>query len=404
LREVKPSEEILFDEALALTAPQERAVYLARACQGDESLRRRVEALIAAYAKGEFLESPADAIAELQQASSPGSLVGAQIGSYAVRELIGEGGMGDVYLARGVDGNWQTVALKVIKPGMDSRQVIARFELERTSLAKMDHRHIAQFIEAGVSEQGRAYFAMELVTGLPITEYCDRQRLPVAQRLKLMVDLCLAVEHAHSKGLVHRDLKPGNVLVTEVDGEPVLKVIDFGVAKALDRELSDRTIFTRPVQFIGTPIYMSPEQVRWCPDVDIRSDVYSIGVLLYELLSGSTPIEKARLHTVGFEELRRIIQEEEAAPPSERIASLPTNVQAAVAAARGVNPKQLKAQVRGDLDWITLMALAKDRAARYATAMLLGIVIQCLSSFTRDGCKELFRQSFPGLAISARFS
>jgi serine/threonine protein kinase/WD40 repeat protein len=359
-------EEAVFNAALDREAGHARSAFLDEACAGDAEFRRRIELLLSAYSDGQDLTSPGSMLGRFK----PPSVLEkpeVTVGKYELLEQIGEGGMGDVYLARRIEGDRRTVALKVIKPGMDSRQVMARFELERTSLSKMDHPHIAQFIEAGMSDEGRAYFVMELVRGLPLTEYCDRQRLPVTQRLKLVVDLCLAVEHAHSKGLVHRDLKPGNVLVTEVGGEPVVKVIDFGVAKALDSELNDRTIFTRPTQFIGTPIYMSPEQARWCPDVDIRSDVYSIGVLLYELLSGSPPTDKAILRSVGLEELRRIVQEEEAAPPSDRIASLPTDTQATVAAARGATPKQLKAQVRGDLDWITLMALAKDRTARYAT-------------------------------------
>jgi len=366
-RKMQPNEEVIFAEALSLRDPLERAAYLTKACAADESLRRRIEALLVAYRRGEFLESPADGIADLLQLPADGSLAGSRIGRYAVLELIGEGGMGDVYLAGRADGKRQAVALKVIKPGMDSRQVIARFELERATLAKMDHPHIAQFLDAGVTDQGRAYFVMELVQGLPLTDYCDRQRLQVSHRLKLLVDLCLAVQHAHAKGMVHRDLKPSNVLVTEVDGEPIVKVIDFGVAKALDQELSNRTMFTWASQVIGTPLYVSPEQARWSTDVDIRSDVYSLGVLLYELLSGSPPIEEGVLRQAGLEELRRIIQEEEPPRPSHRITSLATAEQAALAAARGVSPRQLRLQVRGDLDWIALKALAKDRDGRYGT-------------------------------------
>lgn len=363
-----PSEQDVFEQALAFADSDERAAYIAQACHADESLRRRVEALVAAYLDSDYLELPAQGIENLNQAWQEGILIGTTIGPYSIVERIGEGGMGDVYLARRSDGNRVHVALKVIKPGMDSRQLMARFELERTGLAKMDHPHIAKFIEAGISDRGRVYFVMELVRGLSITDYCDRNRLPIERRLKLIVDLCLAVEHAHSKGLIHRDLKPSNVLVTEVDGEPVVKVIDFGVAKAFDREPNDKTIFTHPIQFIGTPTYMSPEQVRWCPDVDFRSDVYSIGVLLYELLAGSPPIDQSILRSAGLEEMRQVILDEEAAPPSVRIASLPANVQAVLAASRRVSTKQLKLQIRGDLDWIALTALAKDRSLRYTTA------------------------------------
>ena len=366
-----PDEEAIFHQALEMEDPDVRLAFMASACGGDVELRCRIEELLAAYEASEQLESPAPGIARLADFRAP-TLAGATIGRFAIRDLIGAGGMGDVYLAREIDGQQRCVALKVIRPGMDSREVIARFELERQTLSRMDHPHIAKFIESGFTDQGRAYFAMELVRGLPITAYCDRQRLTLAQRLKLFIDLCTAVQHAHAKGMVHRDLKPTNVLVAHHAGEAVVKVIDFGVAKATASRLGDDTLVTWAAQLVGTPLYMSPEQADWRPDVDVRSDVYSLGSMLYEILTGSPPILPSRARGLGLDELRGVILEEEAACPSDRLKSLPTAEAEAVAASRRSSPRQLRLQVRGDLDWITLCALAKNREQRYASAGELG--------------------------------
>src|SRR5262249_30441325 len=259
------------------------------------------------------------------------------------------------------------VALKVLKPGMDTRQVVARFEAERQALALMDHPHIAQVFDGGETASGRPYFVMELVKGAPITEFCDQNCLPVRERLALFVSVCQAVQHAHQKGIIHRDLKPSNVLVTVHDTTPVVKVIDFGVAKALGQELTDKTLFTCFAQMVGTPLYMSPEQAGQSGlDIDTRSDIYSLGVLLYELLTGTTPFDKARLKEVDYEELRRIIREEEPPRPSTRISTL-GQAASTVSAQRKSVPRQLSRLFRGELDWIVMKCLEKDRNRRYET-------------------------------------
>jgi tetratricopeptide (TPR) repeat protein len=298
------------------------------------------------------------------------------IGPYKLLEQIGEGGFGVVFLAEQTQPVRRKVALKVLKPGMDTRQVVARFEAERQALALMDHPNIARVLDGGQTSSGRPYFVMDLVKGLPITEYCDQAQLTPRERLELFVHLCQAVQHAHQKGIIHRDLKPSNVLVTVHDTTPVVKVIDFGVAKALGQELTDKTLFTGFAQMIGTPLYMSPEQAGQSGlDIDTRSDIYALGVILYELLTGTTPFDKERLKEVGYDELRRIIREEEPPRPSTRLSTLG---QAATTAStnRRSDPKRLSQLVRGELDWIAMKALEKDRNRRYETASAFAADVQ----------------------------
>jgi WD40 repeat protein/serine/threonine protein kinase len=360
--------ESIFFAALAKGSPAERAAYLEEACGPDLDLRRRVERLLSAQPKvGSFLQAPAGlggTVEEPPVTERPGT----PIGPYKLMEQIGEGGMGLVFVAEQQHPVRRKVALKLIKPGMDSHDVLARFEAERQALALMDHPNIARVFDAGTTETGRPYFVMELVRGIPITDYCDQNRLTPRERLELFVSVCQAVQHAHQKGIIHRDLKPSNVLVTLYDGTPVVKVIDFGVAKAIGRQLTDRTIYTRFTQMIGTPLYMSPEQAALSGlDVDTRSDVYALGVLLYELLTGTTPFDVRRLQQAAFDEVRRIIREEEPPKPSTRLTTLGETL-SAVSARRGMEPRQLTALVRGDLDWIVMKALEKDRGRRYETA------------------------------------
>jgi serine/threonine protein kinase len=360
-----PSLDTLFCAAVEIASAEERAAYLARAC-GDPELRARVEKLVAAHFQaGGFLEKPAPELVATVDAPAEG--LGTMIGPYKLLQQIGEGGMGTVFLAEQERPVQRRVALKVIKPGMDSHQVIARFEAERQALALMDHPNIARVLEAGTTESGRPYFVMELVKGVPITKYCDERRLTPAQRLELFVPVCSAVQHAHQKGIIHRDLKPSNVLVALYDGKPVPKVIDFGIAKATGPRLTDRTLFTELGAVVGTLEYMSPEQAALNQlDIDTRSDIYSLGVLLYELLTGTTPLERQRLKTAALLEALRVIREEEPARPSTRLST--TDELPAIAARRGLEPKKLSGLMRGELDWMVMKALEKDRNRRYETA------------------------------------
>ncbi|MEX0641790.1 MAG: protein kinase [Pirellulales bacterium] len=367
----------IFADALACDSPEARAALLDGACGDDTALRAEIEALLKAHHEaGDFLkgrDSPADcaSIAEVA-CQAPGTI----IGPYKLLEPIGEGGMGVVYLAEQQTPVHRRVALKIIKPGMDTRQVIARFEVERQALALMDHPNIARVLDAGATDSGRPYFVMELMPGVPITEYCDQNHLTARQRLELFLPVCHAVQHAHQKGIIHRDIKPTNVIVTLHDGQPVPKVIDFGVAKAIRQRLTEKTLFTSFHQMVGTPLYMSPEQAEISStDVDTRSDVYSLGALLYELLSGTTPFDSERLRESPYDEIRRIIREEEPPRPSTQFRNL-GDARTAVADKRRIDPDRLYRILRGDLDWIVMKALEKDRARRYETADALARDIQ----------------------------
>lgn len=312
-----------------------------------------------------FPAAPAAETAQLD--ASVAERVGSSVGPYRLMEQVGEGGMGLVFVAEQLQPVRRKVALKVIKPGMDTRQVVARFEAERQALALMDHPNIAKVLDAGTTAGGRPYFVMELVRGVPITEYCDAVSLPPRQRLELFRQVCRAVLHAHQKGVIHRDLKPSNILVAPHDGVPVVKVIDFGVAKALGQQLTEKTIYTGLAQMIGTPLYMSPEQAEVNQlDVDTRTDVYALGVLLYELLTGTTPLDRERLKTAAFDEIRRIIREEEPPRPSLRLTTTGEESRR-VSARRGLDPAHLSKLLRGELDWIVMRCLEKDRTRRYET-------------------------------------
>lgn len=361
-------EETIFHEALSRADPRDRADYLNIVCAGSANLKSRLNSLLMAYTSSEFLESTPPEVEEFLTAGQHGNLEGFQIGPYLMLELLGEGGMGEVYLAERYDGcTPHQVAIKVVKLGMDSRQVLARFRLEQEALKRLDHPHIARFLDSGVTDSGRLYFAMELVQGIPISQYCDRERLPIHERLKLLIDTCDAVQHAHERGFVHRDLKPDNVLVSLQASKPVVKVIDFGVAKALEESLIDAGPHTRATQFVGTPGYMSPEQTRWSADVDLRTDVFSLGALIYQMLTGTTPMRRDAANEVDPSELRHRIQTEEPPWPSQRIAQLEAGELEKVCTCRATEQRQLVRQIRGDLDWIALKSLEIDREKRYAS-------------------------------------
>jgi eukaryotic-like serine/threonine-protein kinase len=374
------TEQRLFARALELRGEAERAAYLHEACGHNARLRQRVEELLRAYfAADNFIASQRDDDFDSDDSSLPEG-PGTVIGRYKLLEPIGEGGFGVVYLAEQQEPVRRQVALKIIKPGMDTRQVIARFEAERQALALMDHPNIAKVLDGGVVgrkaesgkqkaeiETGRPYFVMELVRGIPITRFCEENRLSIKDRLELFIPVCHAIQHAHQKGVIHRDIKPSNVLVTLDNGVPHPMVIDFGVAKAIHQPLTEKTLHTRFAQMIGTPAYMSPEQAEMSKqDVDTRTDVYSLGILLYELLTGTTPFPEERLRTASCAEIQRIISEEEPVRPSTVVTRLNGRLRT-IALNRRCEPAAFIKLIRGDLDWIVLKAIDKDRNRRYAT-------------------------------------
>ncbi len=369
---------------------QARVICLDRACGDDASMRAEVESLLEAHAAaGAFLGEPTHALDAVNRKSldaddaqatrrhaPPSESLGQTIGRYKLLQQIGEGGFGAVWMAEQKEPVKRRVALKIIKLGMDTKQVIARFEAERQALAMMDHPNIAKVFDAGATESGRPFFVMELITGVPILEYCDTEKLDTRARLGLFIHVCNAIQHAHQKGVIHRDIKPSNVMITLHDGAPVPKVIDFGIAKATDQELTNKTLFTQHQQMIGTPAYMSPEQAEMSGlDIDTRSDVYSLGVLLYELLTGTTPFNSDELMSKGYAEMMRIIREQEPHKPSTRLSTL-GDLATRTAHQRRVDVRELGSVLRGDLDWIVMKCLEKDRSRRYDTANGLAMDIQ----------------------------
>ena len=373
------TEESIFAAAIEIERGEKRRDYLERACQEDPAQLSRIESLIAAHeGNHDLVDRPIDLTAT-QFVNNNGAAVGpgSQIGRYKLLQEIGEGGFGTVFMAEQIEPVRRRVALKVIKPGMDSKEVIARFEAERQALAMMDHPNIAKVLDAGTTESGHPYFVMEMVKGIPITIFADNNKLSGKERLQLFVKVCQAVQHAHQKGVIHRDIKPTNVLVTLHDGEPVPKIIDFGVSKALNQQLTEKTLFTKFGQIIGTPQYMSPEQAELSGlDVDTRSDVYSLGVLLYELLTGRPPFDADTLREAGFDEMRRIIREQDPQKPSECMKTLDHNTASTVAESRSIQPRSLSRFLQGELDWIVMRSLEKNRERRFESVGNFALDIQ----------------------------
>ena len=371
--------EALFEGAIDLDSPDQREVYLNKLCGDDANLQVEVMGLIRAYEKaGKFLTEGSAQKKEGEQSTAddlPAEIasplsedIGSSIGPYKLLQKLGEGGFGVVYMADQKKPVKRRVALKIIKLGMDTKQVVGRFEGERQALAMMDHPNIAKVFDAGATDSGRPFFVMELVKGIPVTKYCDENNLTTQERLELFVPICKAIQHAHQKGVIHRDIKPNNIMITLHDGVPVPKVIDFGIAKATQQELTEHTVFTQYGQFIGTPAYMSPEQAEMSGlDIDTRSDIYSLGVLLYELITGRTPLDTKELMSGGYDEIRRRIREVEPAKPSTRVSTLIDRELTTLARQRNTNPRKLSHHLRGDLDWIVMKALEKDRTRRYDT-------------------------------------
>jgi len=372
-------EERLFSAALEVTDPAERASFLDRMCADDPTLREAVEQSLAAQAEAEqFFTRTSQALVPSDHAIDDigialeefeAEAAGTCIGPYKLLQRLGVGGCGEVYLAEQERPVRRRVALKIIKLGMDTKSVIARFQAEQQALALMDHPNIARVLDAGITDSGRPYFVMELVQGVKLTTYCDNNQLGIPQRLKLFVEVCHAIQHAHQKGIIHRDIKPSNILVTLHDGVPVPKVIDFGIAKAVEGRLTDQTIFTPCEHFIGTPAYMSPEQAEFGGlDVDTRSDIYSLGVLLYEVLTSKTPFDQKELIKLGLDEMRRTLKEREPLVPSKKVEGLGVEELTQAAKNRRTEPARLKSLLDRDLDWIVMKALEKDRRRRYETA------------------------------------
>src|SRR6266446_1950002 len=380
MNDAQKQDVMIFAEALDLPL-SERAAHLDRACAGDEKLRQRVEGLLLTHDQaGGFLERPP---VEMASGSRLGAFAGEKPGDrvdrYKLLQQIGEGGCGVVFVAEQEEPVRRRVALKVVKPGMDTKSVIARFEAERQALALMDHPNIAHVFDAGATDSGRPYFVMELVRGIKITDYCDQKSLTTLARLDLFIQVCEAVQHAHQKGIIHRDIKPSNILVTtSTEGKPLPKVIDFGIAKATTgQRLTDNTVFTAFEMLIGTPAYMSPEQAALTSvDVDTRSDIYSLGVLLYELLTSTTPFDTQEILKAGLDEVRRVIQEREPVRPSTRLSTMTAADLTSVSLRRQAESPKLIREVRGDLDWIVMKTLEKDRTRRYATATGLAMDVQ----------------------------
>jgi eukaryotic-like serine/threonine-protein kinase len=378
MNEPSNREDEIFESASKLSAEQ-RGAYLETACAGDTAMRTRIEGLLKAHdGAGSFMEEPAaPARKTIVLTLPPDEKPGDMIGHYKLLQQIGEGGCGVVYMAEQEEPVRRRVALKVIKLGMDTKSVIARFEAERQALAMMDHPNIAKVLDAGATDTGRSFFVMELVRGIKITDYCDQNKLSTEERLNLFIQVCNAIQHAHQKGIIHRDIKPSNILVTLHDGKPVPKVIDFGIAKATQGRLTDQTLFTAFEQFIGTPAYMSPEQAEMSGlDIDTRSDIYALGVLLYELLTSRTPFDAKQLLQSGIDELRRTIRETEPAKPSTKLGTLLAADLTMVAQRRQSDAPKLVHLLRGDLDWIVMKSLEKDRTRRYETANGLAADIQ----------------------------
>ena len=381
------AERDIFDTALEITDATERKAMLDRACADQPQLRERIEALLAAHGQAQkFFSDCAAAVAGSVKELTPGTetgganaedLIGSRIGPFKLLQKIGEGGCGVVFMAEQESPVRRRVALKIIKLGMDTKNVVARFEAERQALALMDHPNIARVLDAGATQNGRPFFVMELVSGVRLTEFCDTNRLSTRQRLELFIQVCHAIQHAHQKGIIHRDIKPSNILVTQLDGEPAPKVIDFGIAKALEDKLTDKTLFTLHGLFIGTPAYMSPEQAQLSSmDVDTRSDIYSLGVLLYEMLTGKTPFNQDELLAAGWDEMLRTLRDREPLKPSTKIDSLSPAEQTATAQQRHMEVPRLRSELRGDLDWIVMKALEKDRRRRYETVSELALDVQ----------------------------
>jgi len=370
-------EKEIFNQALEMPSAEARNAFLQGACGHDQKLRNQIEALLRAYGSAAGFIPDKAPEGTMRVAPGPSELPGTVIGRYKLLQQIGEGGMGVVYMAEQTEPVVRKVALKIIKLGMDTRNVIARFEAERQALALMDHPNIAKVLDAGATDSGRPYFVMELVRGVPITEYCDKNKLSTKERLDLFIPVCQAIQHAHQKGIIHRDIKPSNVMVTLHDGRPVPRVIDFGIAKATNQRLTEKTLFTSYAQMIGTPAYMSPEQAEMSGlDVDTRTDVYSLGVLLYELLTGTTPFPSKELLSLGYGEMQRVIAEIEPPKPSTRLSTMEKAERTVVARNRSIEISALAKVFKGDLDWIVMKAIEKDRSHRYDTVNGLATDVQ----------------------------